>query len=285
MSKYTLGTVQFGMNYGINNKNGQPDKSKIKDIFDLAHDSGIVSLDSAEAYGIAHTIIGDYHRSGKQLFNINSKFSSISPESLIDRVKYACELLAVEKLSICFYHSYAEYKDKCIKPYFNKLLNDNLVEQLGVSVYTNDEFEDVINDPDIKVIQIPFNPFDNFFRRGNLILKAKENGKRIQVRSIFLQGLFFISPNNLKGKLVELKEELIKLNEIAQTSNMTMSNLCLQYALHYKQIDDLIIGVDTCEQLSLNLLNSTSDLSLDVIESINNIRVKNNYLLYPYNWK
>lgn len=285
MNNYTLGTVQFGMNYGINNKNGQPDKSKINHIFDLAFNSGIVSLDSAEAYGIAHSLIGDYHRSGKNLFNVNSKFSSLSPESLIDRVKYSCELLAVEKLSICFYHSYADYKNKLMKPYFNKLLNDNLVEQLGVSLYTNDELEDVINDPDIKVIQIPFNPFDNFYQRGNLILKAKENGKRIQVRSIFLQGLLFISPNNLKDKLVELKEELIKLNHIAQITNMTISELCIQYALHYKQIDDIIIGVDTSEQLSLNLRNSTSSLSTDIVESINNIRVKNNNLLYPYNWK
>jgi len=132
---------------------------KINDIFDLAHDSGIVSLDSAKAYGIAHSIISDYHRSGKQLFNINSKFSSISPESLIDHVKYACELLTVEKLSICFYHSYAEYKEKSTKPYFNKLLNDNLIDQSTInhSNYSFDSSNEYFNKMNISLLKKDIN--------------------------------------------------------------------------------------------------------------------------------
>ena len=51
--KLVLGTVQFGLNYGINNQQGKPSYSSVKSILDKAYTSGITLLDTAEAYGDA----------------------------------------------------------------------------------------------------------------------------------------------------------------------------------------------------------------------------------------
>jgi len=59
MSKIILGTVQFGLDYGINNNNGKPNNNEIKSILDYAFDNKINFLDTAEAYGNSHEIIGE----------------------------------------------------------------------------------------------------------------------------------------------------------------------------------------------------------------------------------
>lgn len=284
MSKFILGTVQFGLNYGINNKVGRPEQSSVFRIFDLARESQINTLDTAEAYGNAHEVIGKYHLSGISKFNINTKFSSVNSEMFFNQVINACNTMAIDKIDTCFYHSFQEFKNQSFKSYYDKLLTKGLIKNIGVSIYTNEEFEAVINDPSVNVIQIPFNLFDNFSHRGELILKAKSVGKTIQVRSIFLQGLFFMEPDALKGNTAGLKEELVVLKNIAKDFNITISDLCIRYAFHHKEIDNIIIGVDTSEQLQSNINSSRNIISTEVIDCINKIQVKNTSLLYPYNW-
>ena len=50
-SKMMLGTVQFGLNYGIANKEGQPSLEKVKGILRSAAEFGVNTLDTAAAYG------------------------------------------------------------------------------------------------------------------------------------------------------------------------------------------------------------------------------------------
>ena len=52
ISHLILGTVQFGLNYGIANKTGKPSKEQVEEILLNAFDSGINALDTANAYGI-----------------------------------------------------------------------------------------------------------------------------------------------------------------------------------------------------------------------------------------
>jgi len=285
MSRIILGTVQFGLKYGINNYLGQPDQFSVYKIFDKAQEIKISTLDTAYAYGCAHAIIGKYHSLRNSKFKINTKFSSVNPELFIKQVANACVILGTDYIDTCFYHSFQEFKNQSLKSYYNELLTKGLIKNIGVSIYTNEEFETVINDPSVNVIQIPFNLFDNFSQRGELILKAKAVGKTIQVRSIFLQGLFFMKPDALKGNTVGLKEELVILKNIAKDFNITISDLCIRYAFHYKEIDNIIIGVDTAEQLQSNINSSRNIISSEVIDCINKIQVKNTSLLYPYNWK
>lgn len=285
MNKFILGTAQFGQNYGINNRHGKPDKSTVYEILNLAYQLGINTLDTADAYGTSHEIIGSFHRDYNFYFKINTKFTSVENEVFIDKIKNSCDILKVEKLNACFYHSYRDYCNGNLKSYFSKLVELQLIKQVGVSVYTNEELEVVINDPLINLIQLPFNLFDNFNQRGFLLLKAKEKGKIIQVRSVFLQGLFFLDPKLLKGNLVELADELNFLNKIVSDFDISMSDLCLQYVLNFKEIDQIIIGVDSTEQLISNSNTFLGKINSEIFDRVNSINIKNNSLLYPYNWK
>ena len=57
-NRLVLGTVQFGLPYGIANQSGQVSHETAKEIIALARLSGIDTLDTAIAYGESEKVIG-----------------------------------------------------------------------------------------------------------------------------------------------------------------------------------------------------------------------------------
>ncbi|MCA6478109.1 MAG: aldo/keto reductase [Chitinophagaceae bacterium] len=280
-----LGTVQFGVYYGINNKAGKPDTNSVFDILETAWDNGVDTLDTADAYGDAINLISSFHASSGKIFKINSKFKNLRTEFLVDKLRLDIAHLGCNKINIIFFHSYAEYKEN--KHFLDDLLrakDDELVEFLGVSIYTNEELKAVTDDPSIDVIQLPFNLLDNDFQRGSLLALAKKKGKIIQVRSVFLQGLFFMGSDKLPHKVSTLKPWIQKIEEIGAQEELSIEMLCLLYPSSQAYIDEIIIGVDTKVQLLRNLGVFRAALPSTVKEKINQIAVTPSSILYPTNW-
>ena len=59
MSKIALGTVQFGIDYGINSENGQVRPEEVRCILNYAHLQNIDLLDTAPAYGNSEKVLGE----------------------------------------------------------------------------------------------------------------------------------------------------------------------------------------------------------------------------------
>jgi aryl-alcohol dehydrogenase-like predicted oxidoreductase len=211
-NKLILGTVQFGLNYGINNLTGQPSEQEVFNILDEAYLQGIQSLDTADAYGNAINIIGNYHLKRNNTFKILSKFNGIEKGELKQNAKKTLEKLHIPAFEVYSYHSFSSYSDR---PYLmDELLllkQLGLIKKIGISIYTNDELQYVINDGFIDVIQLPFNLLDNQNIRGNLIDHAKQKEKEIHIRSVYLQGLFFMDKDSLPERLLSLKPYLQSL--------------------------------------------------------------------------
>ena len=285
-AKLILGTVQFGINYGINNISGKPSFEAIEKIFRKAYASGIRQLDTAEAYGDAQNLIGLFHQKQDIRFDVNTKFKGVKRELLSNELTKVIDELKVEKINTWFYHSFADYSNyPGLLVELTDFKKQGLIKKIGVSVYSNAEFEKIVWDDTVDVIQLPFNLLDNFSYRGDLLVKAKQNLKTIQVRSVFLQGLFFKDLTTLPSYLLPLKPYLIILHRLSENKGMSMESLCLQYANAQAYIDEIIIGVDTEEQLASNIQAFNSQLDQETREAIDNIKVVETELLYPYNWK
>src|SRR4030042_6818675 len=56
--KIGLGTVQFGQNYGVSNKQGIPSEDKVREILAFAWANGITLLDTATLYGASEEVLG-----------------------------------------------------------------------------------------------------------------------------------------------------------------------------------------------------------------------------------
>ena len=286
-SKLILGTVQFGMDYGINNNDGKPSFEKVKDILDFAHLKGIRLLDTAEAYGDSQSRIGEYHRMTSHKFSVVTKFSSSRtdlPEKIIERVHSNLTTLGVNCLYSYMFHSYDDYKKyfSSFKDDLIGLRNSNKIKKIGVSLHSNDQVSEVLLENHIDLIQLPFNLLDNSNQREEILLKAKRKGIEIHTRSVFLQGLFFKDMNKLSGSLLKVKEDLNKLNNLISKENM--NDLALNYVCSKEYIDGVLLGVDSVDQLKSNIVCLEDQITKGIIGEVDKIDIVNKSMLNPANW-
>ncbi|MEQ8217962.1 MAG: aldo/keto reductase [Arenibacter sp.] len=285
-SKLILGTVQMGLPYGINNSTGKVSLDHSLEILEYAFDNGIQILDSAEAYGNAHQVIGAFHeKHPEKLFRVITKLPHQSGINIDEKVDEYLIGLRVGQLHAILFHSFSSYQENINNfDVLRKLKSDKKIKNIGVSVYTNEEVEEVTLNEDIDIIQLPFNLFDNINLRGDILKKAKSKGKTIHTRSALLQGLFFKDTNDQNKTVQKLKNELMGLYDITKKHNTTISQLALSYCLHQNTIDNVLIGVDSINQLKDNLQSVNYRIKPEAINEINLINVKNLDLLNPSLW-
>ena len=287
-NKLILGTVQFGLDYGVNNHIGKPDCTKVKEILDFAYNNNIRILDTAEAYGDAHERIGAYHCGVNNRFKVITKFSPSQidlPKDIIKRVKMNLRTLGVKSLYGYMFHSYEDFKHyfSSFEADLGLLKNQGIINKIGVSLHSNQELEDVLKFENIDLIQLPFNLLDNSFQRKTVLNKAKEKGVEIHTRSVFLQGLFFKDIDKIKGNPQQIIPEILELRKL--TSGMLgIADIALNYVCRQTFIDKVLVGVDNIDQLKLNLLSLDKNLSENIVRSIENIEVKDKILLNPSKW-
>jgi aryl-alcohol dehydrogenase-like predicted oxidoreductase len=286
LKKIILGTVQFGLNYGINNRIGKPTEETVFNILDLAYQKGISILDTADAYGDSINVIGSYHLSHTNRFLVNTKFSK-NETPIYEQLIKAITMLGIENVNTYFYHKFSDFVQYSeIGDELLDLKRKKLINKIGLSVYGNDQLEKALDSEWIDVIQAPFNILDNNNQKGKLLEKAKKRNKEIQARSIFLQGLFFMPLSDLPIKLRPLQPYLEKIRDIAYKNKIEIEELALKYVINQTCIDNVIIGIDSSSQLERNTdcFLKNQELPVSVLEELNNLRLELTDLLNPVNW-
>lgn len=283
MTKIALGTVQFGLQYGINNYNGVPTDNELKSIFDLAFAEGIKLLDTAQGYGNAEERLGNL---SEYKFDVVTKFKKLdSPFPFISELKESLKKLNRD----CIYGYMAHDADLLIKnPDWWLGLQEakslGIIKNIGYSLYTLEQLDTLIAMnmfPDI--IQIPFNILDRRFEC--YFSELKKNGVEIHTRSVFLQGLFFMKIDKLPIKLRPLTPVFQELQSISNYFKVPLGTIALKYVTQNPYIDKVLIGVDSKLQLEDNLkILKLPNLAEDLIYRINKINVQEKKLLSPVNW-
>ena len=291
LNKLILGTVQLGLNYGINNSFGKPSKEKAFDILNMAYYGGIRTLDTAEAYGNSQQVIGSFlNDNPKKKFNIITKLNAnnkLTKGELLDHIFSNCKILNTESLEGYMFHNYNSFKKSVFL--YEEILNakiKGIILNAGISLYNNEEIEDIIDNYDgFDFIQIPFNLFDNESKRKSIIKKARLKGIKVHTRSCFLQGLLYKKNEDLKGTLKQSEPYLRQINSITKEAGFQIGNLALYYCLSKPYIDKVLIGVDSVEQLKENINWSQNAIGNIILKKIDNIRVIENEILNPSMWK
>jgi aryl-alcohol dehydrogenase-like predicted oxidoreductase len=273
IEKIGLGTVQFGLDYGISNKQGITGKDEVRSILEYARSVGIDLIDTAYGYGTSEEVLG---KAGTGTFKIVSKFLPSAPESSIkNQVNTSLKRLSVNHLYGLLAHRPDDIiKHPAIWDYLLKLKQDKVVEKIGFSFNTPDEADIVLSKgfvPDL--VQVPFNYLDGRFKP--FMLELKKNACEVHTRSAFLQGLFFIDPEQLDDFFSEVKPLIIRL----QSYGEVLSGLLLKYCLQMPFIDKVIIGVNNKEQLMKNI----ESIKIDETLAENKVEIKHE-ILTPSKW-
>lgn len=288
MPSMILGTAQMGLPYGVNNKIGQLEQSTAIELLEAAYSKGITILDTAAAYGNAHKVIGAYHNShGSASFQVNTKIpKGLLVETYESEIHQYLEDLQISQIKTLMLHSFEDYSQgEAVKLALSSLKRQGLIQQIGVSVYTNEQLTNAINEDPIEVIQLPFNLLDNWELRGELITKAKEKQKEIHIRSVFLQGLFYMDLGNTNPVMQELKPYLSELHQIAAASSMSIGELAIRYAISFAEVDGVLIGVDGVAQFKDNVsVFHKGAMDSELRDKISKVVVTSTEWLNPSNW-
>ncbi|MEM7618353.1 MAG: aldo/keto reductase [Pseudomonadota bacterium] len=212
ITKLGIGTVQFGLDYGISNSAGKTKLEDITAILQHASDNAITIIDTAHGYGDSEKVLGQTLPHDRNTFKIVTKTPSFAD------IETQAE--AVAKLQSAFENSLENIKQKALyglmfhhaddlfgthaDALYNAmcdLKNGGLVKKIGVSAYHQDQIERIIARFDIDIIQVPVNIFDQRLIRTGMLQALKEKVIKIHARSAFLQGLFFMSPQKLPQSL------------------------------------------------------------------------------------
>ena len=104
-----LGTAQFGLNYGINNRRGKLSKEEVFRVLQTAAESGVDFLDTASAYGDSQRVIGEYGSITSHRFEIISKLPVCSLSDVVPLCERSISELQVDHLYGYLVHSFDSY--------------------------------------------------------------------------------------------------------------------------------------------------------------------------------
>ena len=280
ISAISLGTVQLGLDYGINNTGGKPDREKAFAILDCAVQNGINTLDTAAAYGNSEEIIGQWlaSRNFEKKPFIATKVHSLDytsldtlRSSLRQQVEESKKRLGLEQLPLLMLHHFDEYlrDPENMFKVMEELKASGDVCMTGASAYSFHDYKQLA-ETGFDAVQIPLNIFD-WTQIENGGLKALEDsGMIVFARSIYLQGLVFKKPEDLEPHMDFCREPLEKFRYLCEKYNLTPAQLSLSYALSLSEITSLVLGSETVAQVQQNveLAESAVQLSNEQLHEI-----------------
>jgi aryl-alcohol dehydrogenase-like predicted oxidoreductase len=253
LSRLALGTVQFGLDYGISNTNGKTNAEEVKEILRSASEAGIDTLDTAAGYGDCEKIIGNCN---SQQFKIVSKFSGTvhSAEELSQSLEQS--LVNLKRASL--YGYLAHDADTLLKQpdLWQSLLDmkhKGSIKKIGYSLYLPEQLEQLLAIDCIPgIVQVPYNFIDRRFEK--YFEQLKSLGCEIHARSAFLQGLFFLEPAVLSSFFKPVQSLLVELKQQFKSNN-ELAGFLMSFVLKNNSIDKLVFGINTTAQLLENINN------------------------------
>ena len=282
ISPMTLGTVQLGVHYGIANDAGKPSEEKSFSILRAALEGGITALDTARAYGDSELVIGRFLKQWQgEKPAIITKVPTLQGETpkelekfVTESVEQSLERLGVNKLESVMLHGAKDpiIHGKACADAVKALFDHGYTDKVGVSVYTAEDIEGMLNYDIFSLTQVPMSIFDQRLIAGGWIDKLKDRDYTVYVRSVFLQGLFFLDPEKMTDPILlrHAAPKLRLLRQIAEAENMTLAQLAIAFIRDCPGVTSLVLGADTPAQVQENLNQfATLPLSESVMAQLN----------------
>ncbi len=260
ISRLTLGTVQFGMPYGVANTSGQPSIDDVTEILACAFEAGVNCLDTAAAYGRSEEVLGEVlARLGAAdrtviVTKIPAMDDSLSPGEA-DRfiegsLRESLRKLRRETLDACIFHREESFR---FIDSLAKLRDKGLVRYIGASTMSPAGALAIVRSGMAEAVQAPTSCLDQRYIQAGVFAEAADSGVALFVRSIYLQGLLLMPEESIPTDLVEVIPARRKLESVARDAGISLAELAYRYVASLRGTTSIVVGVETLEQMRDNL--------------------------------
>jgi aryl-alcohol dehydrogenase-like predicted oxidoreductase len=253
--RIALGTVQFGLPYGVANATGQIDRDEAARIVQLARRAGMDTIDTAIAYGESEQRLGEL---GVEGLRVVTKLPAF-PDAYDDVAEWVRESIAgslrrlrISQLAGLLLHQPKDLLGPRGSALYAALLdakNSGLVEKIGVSIGAPTELDALASRFRFDLVQAPMNVVDRRLVASGWLARLEAAGTEIHVRSAFLQGLLLMDATNRPAKFDRWGVVWDQWQEWLASECVSPLESCLAFVLSYPEIDRVVVGADNRSQL------------------------------------
>ncbi len=254
-TRIALGTVQFGLDYGIANRGGKVGRDEVRSILACALAEGVDMLDTAATYGGSESVLGEIGIPG---FRVVTKLPALpagtsdvvrwveeQARSSLGRLRVAgvyglllhrpCQLL--ESGGDALYSALARLKEK------------GVVRKIGVSIYSPEELEGLVGRFALDIVQAPLNILDRRLVETGWLDRLRSSAVEVHARSAFLQGLLVMGRSAIPPRFARWAPLWDRWSRWILDTGQDPVHACLRFVLA-QPVDRVIVGADSLAQFA-----------------------------------
>ena len=263
VSEISFGAASIGFPYGMGLDSDEdllPEAEAVK-LLQSALDKGITLYDTARKYGRSEKLIGKAFKDRRKEVVICTKAVTLVDKNRKlfpdDRIKPALDNSLRESLTdlqtdfidVYMLHTpgYGIPTNEVVMETLSGYKQKGLTRAIGVSLYTVEQAESVIESGIWDVVEVGYNLMDQRVRPAFDLLT--DHGLGIIIRSVLFKGILTDKGRNLHPKLDPVKRYRETYNELLTEKIPKLSGLAIRFVLSHPQISSALVGIDTQEYL------------------------------------
>jgi aryl-alcohol dehydrogenase-like predicted oxidoreductase len=294
VGRLALGTVQWGLPYGVANRAGQPSATEVAGIAAEAWAAGVTTLDTARAYGDAEAVIGTLPEPWRVVTKLAPDVAGpdVAPEEATERARASLAAsraaLGRGRLDAVLLHRDAHRTESGGRAW--AVLRDERaagrIGAIGASVIDPADAASILDDADVEIVQVPASLLDRRLARSGFFAAAAELGREVFVRSVFLQGAAHLPVADLPPHLARLGPPLAALDAVAAEAGIPRATLFLAWARHRLPDARVLVGCETRAQLAANLAAWATPVEPEVVAAAEDrVGELPDAVLDPWRWE
>ena len=252
--KLALGTVQFGLPYGVANTTGRPSDDEVRGILLAGLAAGVQVLDTASLYGESESILGRCLPSVHQFHIVTKtpKFTSMDGNKAVHSLESAfamsCERLRMKQLYGLLIHDAGDLlgpAGDALWQAMTRLRAVGSVTRIGASVYSGAQIDALLHRYPLDLVQLPLSLLDQRLVHGGQLDRLAAANVEVHARSAFLQGAILMPVDQLPQHLAGLRPYVARVSECAATHGFSTLQAALRFVAGLPQVGAVVCGVDS----------------------------------------
>jgi 1-deoxyxylulose-5-phosphate synthase len=301
VSALALGTVELGMDYGIDAPGHfrRPPEQTAIDLVHATLDAGINFIDTARAYGESEAVLGKALRGRRDQVVMATKVAIHQPDGsvptgptlrrqMLDSLETSLRLLQTDYIDLWQIHNVdaavlAQHTE--IADIFEEARRSGKICGAGGSFY-GAELPLQAMDLDIfDVLQVTFSVFDQRLA-SQVFPQAQAQNVGVLVRSVLLKGALTERAEFLPDHLENLRARSRYFRHLVAEAGLglTAAQAAIAFALAQPQISAVLVGIRSQDELAENLPALTAALPAPLLKELQALRVDDENLINPGTW-